>query len=325
MDIEYLLLLQRFREATGGVLDGFMELVTKLGEASIVTLLVAAVYWCVDKHEGIYLMLTFYYNRVINGFLKITACVYRPWIRDARVTPVPGAMADATGYSFPSGHSANASSFFGGLAMKKDRNKLLRVLLTVLVLLIGFSRNYLGVHTPQDVIVSIVLAAVLLFVFRAVLDWVDNNPTKDWVVLVVGAAVCAVLIAYASLKSYPVDYDAAGEMIVDPKKMSVDAFKNAGMGLGFVLGWFLERRFIRFSSDGKLLLKVVRYAVCAGIYLLLKEYAAPLVSELIPGGPGKACEQFVLILYITAGAPVIINCLNSAGKLIKQRAEAKKQ
>lgn len=78
MDIEYLLLLQRFREATGGVLDGFMELVTKLGEASIVTLLVAAVYWCIDKREGIYLMLTFYYNRVINGFLKITACVYRP-------------------------------------------------------------------------------------------------------------------------------------------------------------------------------------------------------------------------------------------------------
>lgn len=322
MDIEYLLLLQRFREATGGALDGFMELVTKLGEASIVTLLVAAIYWCVDKREGIYLMLTFYYNRVINGFLKITACVYRPWIRDARVTPVPAAMADATGYSFPSGHSANASSFFGGLAMKKKRNKLLRVLLVVLVLLIGFSRNYLGVHTPQDVIVSIILAAALLFAFRALLDWVDKNPDKDWIVLVAGAAICLALILYASLKSYPVDYDAAGEMIVDPKKMSADSFKNAGMGLGFALGWFLERRFIKFSSGGSVPARIVRYAVCAGIYLLLKEYAAPLVSGLIPGGAGKACEQFVLILYITAGAPVIINLL---GRLKEMSEKAKKE
>ena len=324
MDIEYLLLLQRLREATGGVLDGFMELITKLGEASIVTLLVAAVYWCFDKREGIYLMLTFYYNRVINAFFKITACVYRPWIRDSRVVPVEAAMADATGYSFPSGHSANASSFFGGLAMKKDRNKAVRVLLAVLVLLIGFSRNYLGVHTPQDVIVSIVLAAALLFGFRALLGWVDKHPDKDWTVLLSGAVLCVVLIIYASVKSYPMDYNAAGELIVDPKKMSADAFKNAGMGLGFIIGWFLERRFIKFSTDGNIAERIIRYAVCAGIYLLLKDYAAPLLSKLIEGGVGKAAEQFVLILYITAGAPLIINLLNSAGKLVKQRAKAEK-
>ncbi len=323
MDIDYLLLLQSLREATGGILDGFMEVVTKLGEASIVTLLVAAVYWCIDKREGIYLMLTFYYNRVVNAFFKITACVYRPWIRDARVVPVQGAMADATGYSFPSGHSANASSFFGGLAMKKGRNKIFRVLLIVLVLLIGFSRNYLGVHTPQDVIVSIILAAVLLFAFRALLSWVDKNPGKDWIVLLCGAALCVILVVYASVKSYPMDYDAAGELIVDPAKMSADAFKNAGMGLGFILGWFLERRFIKFDCGGGIIARIIRYAVCAGIYFLMKEYAAPLVSDLIAGGIGKACEQFVLILYITAGAPLIINGLNAIGKRIKKSNQPK--
>ena len=316
MDIEYLLLLQRFREATGGVLDGFMELVTKLGEASKVTLLVAALYWCFDKREGLYLMLTFYYNRVINGFLKITACVYRPWIRDSRVVPVPGAMADATGYSFPSGHSANASAFFGGLAMKKERKAPFKIAMILLVLLICFSRNYLGVHTPQDVAVSVVLTAVLLFAFRFVLDWVDKHPTLDWVVLLAGAALCVILIVYASVKPYPVDYNAAGEIIVDPKKMSVDSFKNAGMGLGFILGWFLERRFIRFSTDGNIFVKIIRYAVCIAIYLVLEDYVAPLIPNLISGGFGKAAEQFVLILYITAGAPVIINLMNSIAKKI---------
>lgn len=323
MDIDYLLMLQNFRDATGGVLDGFFELVTKLGEASIVTLLVAAMYWCVDKREGIFLMLTFYYNRVINAFVKITACVYRPWILDARVTPVEGAIADATGYSFPSGHSANAASFFGGLTLKKGRNIIIKVILIVVVLLIGFSRNYLGVHTPQDVIVSLVLAAVLLFAFKYLLDWVDKNPNKDWIVLVSGAALCVILIIYAALKGYPVDYDAAGNVIVDPNKMSVDAFKNAGMGLGFIIGWFLERRFIKFSVEGKWYIRVIRYAVCIGVYFLLKEFAAPLIPQLISGGVGKAIEQFIVILYITAGAPLIINLMNMIQKKILKPDAAK--
>ncbi len=274
------------------------------------TLLVAAMYWCVDKREGLYLMLTFYFNRVINAFIKITACVYRPWILDSRITPVPGAMADATGYSFPSGHSANATSFFGGLAVKKGRNIAIKVILIVLVLLIGFSRNYLGVHTPQDVIVSIVVAAALLFVFKLLLDWVDKHPNADWIVMLSGVALCLILVAYALLKSYPVDYDAAGKVIVDPSKMSVDAFKNAGMGMGFIIGWFLERRFIKFSVEGKWYIRIIRYAVCIGVYFLLKDYAAPLFSQFIEGGIGKTLEQFTDILYITAGAPLLINLMN---------------
>lgn len=310
MDIQYLLLLQNFREATGGVLNGLFELLTKLGEASVVTLLTALVYWCVDKREGIFLMLTFYYNRVINGFLKITACVYRPWIRDARLLPVPEAMADATGYSFPSGHAANAASFYGGLAAGKKHPKVFRWLMAALVVLVGFSRNYLGVHTPQDVLVSIVLAVLLLFAFGRLLEWVDRNPEKDWLVLLSGAALCFLLIVYASLKSYPVDYDAAGQVIVDPAKMPIDSFKNAGMGLGFAVGWFLERRYIKFDTAGKWAVRVLRFVLCAAVYELLKTYVSPMITGAIAGGVGKAAEQFVLILYITAGAPVLIRLLS---------------
>ena len=314
MDIDYLLFLQNLREATGGFLDGAFELITKLGEASIATLLVALIYWCVNKREGIFLMLTFYYNRVINAFIKITACVYRPWIRDPRVTPVEAALEDATGYSFPSGHSANATSVFGGLALNRKYHKAFRIGMIALILLVAFSRNYLGVHTPQDVIVSLVLAVALLFAFRALLNWVDRHPEKDWIVLLAGIAICILLVVYASLKSYPVDYDAAGKVIVDPAKMSADAFKNAGMGLGFIIGWFLERRWIRFDVHGAWYLRVIRYAVCIGIYELLKNFATPLIGDVIAGGLGKTLEQFVLILYITAGAPLIINLMNRLTK-----------
>ena len=50
----------------------------------------------------------------------------------------------------------NAATVFGGGAVRKDIPGALRVVLGLLVLLVAFSRNYLGVHTPQDVLVGIV-------------------------------------------------------------------------------------------------------------------------------------------------------------------------
>ena len=49
----------------------------------------------------------------------------------------------------------NAATVFGDGAVRKDIPGALRVVLGLLVLLVAFSRNYLGVHTPQDVLVGI--------------------------------------------------------------------------------------------------------------------------------------------------------------------------
>lgn len=306
MDIAYLLILQSFRASIGGALDGFMEFMTKLGDPKLIPLLLGALYWCLDKNEGIYLMFTFFSNRIVNGFLKITACVYRPWIRDPRVTPVPAALADATGYSFPSGHAANATGYWGGLAMKKERKGILRILLAVMVVLIAFSRNYLGVHTPQDVGVSILVGAVMLIVSRKILNLVEEKPERDVWILLGGALVSVALMLYANLKSYPMDYDAAGALIVDPAKMAIDSYKNAGMGLGFFLGWFLERRFIRFSTEGPWWERLIRYAVLAVSYVLVKDLMKWLVGLCLTGGIASAAEAFGYTLYLVAGAPVLI-------------------
>lgn len=315
MDIQYLLLLQNLRESIGDTLNGFMEFVTKLGDPKLIPLLLGLVYWCLDKHEGVYLALTFYANRLVNGFLKITACIYRPWIRDARVTPVPSAMVDATGYSFPSGHAANSTSFYGGLAMKKTRRKALRALFIVMILVIAFSRNYLGVHTPQDVGVSIICGTAMLFAARWLLKVVDEKPGTDKYILLAGVVIGALLVLYAQFKSYPVDYDANGAVIVDPAKMAIDSYKNAGMGMGFFLGWFLERRYIRFSTDGAWWVKAIRFVVLAVSYVYLKKLLALVVGLFLTGGLASAVEAFGYTLYLMAGAPLLIRlCARWNGK-----------
>ncbi len=322
MDISWLLLLQHFREATGGIFDSFFEAVTRLGETSVsspyLLLALGLVYWCYDKRQGIFMMMSLYTNRVVNGFVKITACVYRPWIRDARVVPVPEAMAEATGYSFPSGHAGNAATVWGGLAVGETYNGKktplwARIFFVVVVILVAFSRNYLGVHTPQDVIVALLIAAIVLFAVNKVMKLMDKRPEADVWVLLGGIVLCLLLIAYGVLKplsTYPMDYDQAGKLIVDPAKMSVDSFKNAGMGLGFFIGWFIERRFIRFSTDIGNTEKIVRYLFCAFTFILVNILVGDMLSKTLISaglaeGFAKALTQFVCVFWFVAGAPFV--------------------
>ena len=85
-----------------------------IGEMSTVLIFIAIIYWCVSKEYGRYFLMGWTGCRVVNGLLKVTACAYRPWIRDERIIPHTEAMETATGYSFPSGHSTNAGALYGG-------------------------------------------------------------------------------------------------------------------------------------------------------------------------------------------------------------------
>ena len=116
MDIRILLLLQDFRNGVGACLVSFFSKMSDIGDMSFVLTVMAVIYWCVSKAFGQYLLMGWSGNRVVNGLLKVTACVYRPWIRDVRIIPDGEALAKATGYSFPSGHSMNPRfALYGGI------------------------------------------------------------------------------------------------------------------------------------------------------------------------------------------------------------------
>ena len=81
MDISYLLWLQDFRNGLGSVFETFFLKMSYLGEMNVVLTIMAAIYWCVSKEYGTYLLMGWSGCRVANGLLKVAACVYRPWIR----------------------------------------------------------------------------------------------------------------------------------------------------------------------------------------------------------------------------------------------------
>ena len=303
MDISYLLFLQNLREATGGVLNSFMSFITTYGEELLTMMLVAGIYWCASKKQGIYTMMTWGAGRLLNGFLKVTACVYRPWIRDSRIEPVDGAKTTATGYSFPSGHTTNATSVYGSLVMNKKLSKALRILMAALVLVIGFSRNYLGVHTPQDVLVGCGSTVALLFFMKWLLNAVEKKQNLDIIVLTVGLVLNVLVIIYAAVKSYPVDYNEEGELIVDGAKMAIDTFKGCGFSMAVLISWFIDRRWLKYEASGAPLHR----AACFAFGILGYFVVVYVIIPLLPGNMvGAILDRFIKLTYIMLVVPFCI-------------------
>ena len=320
MDIEILLQLQQFRNGSGRIFADFLTQMTYLADSKTVLVIMAVVYWGISKKFGTFLLMGWNANRLVNGFLKITVCAYRPWIRDPRIVPFENSIRSATGYSFPSGHSTNAASVYGGGMLWRNFPVTLRVLFGVFIVLVPLSRLYLGVHTPQDVLCGTVIGLLTMGLTLKMMRQLEKHPEHERIVSVIGIALAAALGAYAALKSYPADYDAAGKLLVDGGKMARDTFKCSGWVAGFLIGRILERRLVGFSTDIAGAERAAR--IVAG---LLGYYAVSLIlASWIKGWAAEASAAvlscFLQMFYIVFLFPLIFDSFEKRQRKTSQRS-----
>lgn len=312
--MEFLNVLQSFREDFGSIFTAFFQKVTFFGELNTALILLAIIYWCIDKKTGIYLMTGWCWNRLLNGFLKVTACVYRPWIIDSRIVPDQTALATATGYSFPSGHSVNSTSIFGGISLKKGIKTSLRILCIIGFLLVAFSRLYLCVHTPKDVIVGVICSLIIMWVCMIVLRKTENKKNADLVIAAISIVIGIAIALYAQFKPYPVDYDADGAVLVEGIKMASDCFKGVGWSIGFFVGSVLEKRYVNFTSDGTIQQRAVRlFGGLLGFYFV-NLILSSLVKLVITGTVATIVTSFIVMFYITFVFPWLIKIVQKKAK-----------
>ena len=303
MDIDILLALQEFRNGAGAFLTDFMSKMTFLGELNTVLVIMAVIYWSIDKELGTYLLMGWSGNRLVNGMLKVSVCAYRPWIKDARIIPYGSSLTTATGYSFPSGHVMNASTVFGGGIFRKDLSAALRITLGIVIALVAFSRMFFGVHTLQDVLVGAGAGLLVMWLTLKLMLWVSLHPGKDWSVACIGVVLAVAVALYAAFKSYPVDYDAEGKLIVDGAKMANDTFKGVGWCMAFLAGWILERRHVGFSTDVPLAARISRTVIGLLLFYAVSLLLVPMVKNGIGGPAGALVSCFLQMFFVSFIVP----------------------
>lgn len=292
LEMKYLHLLESLRNP---VFDAFFEIITELGFELIALGAICIIFWCINKNFGYKMGFAYFASGMLIQGLKITFRVPRPWVREPGFTTVGNAMEDATGFSFPSGHTQSATTLFGSLAFNFKKSWA-KVICVVLFLLVGFSRNYLGVHYSSDVIVSMILSLLCVIIFGKVFEKIENNKKYDLLVAIILAVISVAVMVYAlTLESMGV--------ITEPK-YALDCCKTGGAGLGFAIGWFIERKWINFSVETKKIWhQIVKVAVGIGIALLFKEIPKMVFGDTAIVG---MIRYMFVTLWVVGVFPLIV-------------------
>ena len=288
------------------LLDSVVSALTHLGGETVFLVAALVVFWCVDKRQGYYLMSVGFMGTLVNQFLKITCRIPRPWVRDPNFTIVEAARAEATGYSFPSGHSTSSVGTFGVLATEGKR-LWLRLIAVGLCFLIPLTRLYLGVHTPADVLVGGAISLFFIIVLRPVVYREDGKhmPALLAVMLVLSAA----FVAYMELFPFPADVDADN---------LASALKNSYTLLGALAGMLVVYKAdkkLNFTTEAPFSAQVLKVLLGLVLVLAVKE-GLKLPLDLILKGhmAGRAIRYCAVV--ITAGIlwPLAFPWLCNLGK-----------
>ena len=284
-------MLYWFESIRNPVLDVFMSLVTHLGEETFFMVGALFVFWCLDKRKGYYLLSVGFVGTLVNQWLKIVCRVPRPWVKDANFTIVESARAEATGYSFPSGHTQTAVGFFGGVA-RFTGLPLVRVVSIVILLLVSLSRMYLGVHTPADVGVSFLVAVVLVLVLYPLMESTLWFPNRLYGILGGLLAFSLAFVAFMEFFPFP-----AG---VDPENLA-HAVKNAYSMMGAVGGMLVvsvfDNRLLQFPNRAPWWGQAIKLVGGLVLVVLVKSLLkAPLLALCGGHEAAHAIRYFLMVL-----------------------------
>ncbi|UCF96996.1 MAG: phosphatase PAP2 family protein [Spirochaetaceae bacterium] len=278
--------IHKMQDLGGPLLTGFFRGITFLGAEEFYLLLLSLVFWSLDTKFGARLVYVLLISGLINYLLKDLFAQPRPFVLE------PGINLIATeGYGLPSGHSQTAVVVWGTLAsrMKKPWAWVAAV---IIMLLIGITRIYLGVHFPTDVLTGWVIGAVLLSVAEWIVPGVFQRaggmPMILSLTLITGITAAAVLL--------------------HPTKESVAALATFW---GYSHGLLFLSRYFSLSCSGSVGKRIARYPIGLVVTLLL--YLG--LKVILPQEGEKLYLLFRFIryallgLWIGLGAPLVFRLL----------------
>lgn len=160
-------------------MTAIMKMITTLGSTIVIVagILSVAILIKNKKYFKIFLFANLF-GVILNNILKLI--IHRPRPSTTMI------LAGESSYSFPSGHSMMSMIFYGlviyyvtKFVKKKWIRNLLVCLLSAIILAVGITRIFLGVHYSTDVLAGYVIGFVYLFVFIKILEkYETKNKVK---------------------------------------------------------------------------------------------------------------------------------------------------
>ena len=289
--IEVVLWFQQFSPA----LDLPFKVLTSLGDKEFYLLLVPLVYWCINRRAGARLFMLLLFSACLNEGAKLLADQPRPFNYDPRV--IKFVHEDSGG--LPSGHTQSAVVVWGYLAYC-FKKKPLWLLAGFLILAIPLSRIYLGAHFPSDLLGGYVLGALVLFLFLrldSVLEsWFTQKGILSQLCVSMGLPVLLILFVPSGNEGL---------------------LTALGALMGVATGVVLERRWVRFSSEGRWWQQMIRYLV--GIVILVGVWLGLrfAFAQLEPADLCRVIRYALVGLWGGLGAPWLFVQLKLAGKRVE--------
>jgi membrane-associated phospholipid phosphatase len=301
-------LLYFFESIRNPILDFIVGAITYLGDEIAFLAIALAVLWCIDKRRGYYLLGVGFVGTIINQTLKLCFRIPRPWVLDPNFKAVESAIPAATGYSFPSGHTQNVSCTVGGIG-RFTKRLWIRIVCIVLILLVAFSRMYLGVHTPLDVGVSLVIGAVLVFALYPLFELANKKPMLYYIIFGSMVVLAAAFMVFTQVLPHFVELDA--EHIASGVKNSATIL---GASAGILVVFAIDTHLIKFDEKAPLIGQILKFLIGVALVVALKS-----VLKVVFGGSDehftlRALRYFLIVIFAGGVYPLTFKWFARIGK-----------
>lgn len=239
MTKEVVTFIQGFRS---DILDMVFNAISFLGEEFIYMLILAIVYYVIDKKKGEILAFSIFFTGIFNNTLKGIVNAPRPFekfpseIENLR-------PSTSTGTSFPSGHTQIFTAFWMTF-YTQFKKKFVLIFAISLSLLMAISRIYLGVHFLEDVLTSILLGIGTAYIIMKYLGKLDYEKRLNIYMI-----LCVLFFPFLFVIG------------------SEDLFKSYGMFVGFVFALLFEHKYVNFKNHTNILQNGIR--VIGGLVSML--------------------------------------------------------